>query len=281
MRTNMINACAVVLLLAVFAAGEVQRPAGGSDERGGGGGASAGSSSVGSRGVSAGGAGTVAPTVSSRDVYSGTASRVVANTGLPSSGGGSYAPDLSRSSFVSQSLWLRSQEYFWYLQSFYGVNPYYFRRFYRNSEPLMTPQIAKLTLRQPVALSMSMLEAVEQLETLIRDRQEGKSVSQQEIATRTEQIRDLAKQIRNDQSVAFFDQRKDKDLLKGMNLNTLEALTQLREMITNLNLQLKGLYDQSQTFAVSVDSLTQPSLSSLSKGIEKLSKSIETSTRKI
>ncbi len=35
-------------------------------------------------------------------------------------------------------------------------------------------------------------------------------------------------------------------------------------MITDLNVQLKGLYDQSQTFAVSVDSLTQPSLNSLS-----------------
>ncbi len=280
MKTT-ISACAVVLLLAVSGIAGEQRPAAGSDDRAAGG-ASAGSSSVGSRGISGGGTAAVAPVVSSRDVYSNSSSRVVNNTSFPSgSSGVAHTPDLSRSSFVSQSLWLRSQDYFWYLQSYYGVNPYYFRRFYRNSEPLMTPQIAKLTLRQPVANSMGMLAAVDQLEALIRDRQEGKNVSQQEIAAKTDQIRKLAKEIRNDQSVAFFDQRKEKDLLKGMNLNTLEALAQLREMITDLNVQLKGLYDQSQTFAVSVDSLTQPSLNSLSKGIEKLSKSIETSARKI
>jgi hypothetical protein len=270
--------CAVVLLLAVFSMGGQQRPApAASDDRGARGGGGAGSSSVGSRGVSVGQTSAATPSVVGRGVYSSSPSRVGNGTSLQPGG----TLNLARTSFVNPNVWLRSEEYFWYLQNYYGVNPYYFRRFYRNSEPLMTPQIAKLTLRQPIAWSTSMVASLDSLETMIRDRQEGKDVSQQAIAAKADEIRDLAKQIRSDQSIAFFDQRKDKDLLKGLNLSTPEALAQLREMVTSLNTQLKGLYEEAKPFSVSVNSLAQPSFQSLSKGIEKLTKSIESSAGKI
>jgi hypothetical protein len=269
---------AVVLLLAVSSLASDQRPAAASDDRGhNGGGSVGGSSSLGSRGVSVGQTSTVTPSVSNRD-YGSSSARI---------GGGSLhapvasTPNLSRTSFVSPALWMRSEDYFWFLQSYYGFSPFYFRRFYRNTEPLITPQIAKVTLRQPVQWSYTMIAALDQLEGMIRDRQEGKDVSQKAIAAKTDEIRDLAKQIRNDQSVSFYDQRKDRDLLKGLNLSTPEALAQLRQMVTDMNTQLLGLYDDSRPFSVSLSALGQPSFQSLSKGIEKLSKAIESSARKL
>ncbi len=171
--------------------------------------------------------------------------------------------------------YLRSEDYFWYLRSYYNINPLYFRRFYVNTEPLLTPQLAKLTLRQPFEWSTKMVAAVDDLQAMVMDREAGKSVDPQAIASKTDQIRDLAKQIRRDQSLAYFDQRKDRDLLKGLNLDTLSALKQLRELATDMNTQLKGLYQEQKPFAVSVGTLTQPSFQSLSKGIEKLTKSID------
>jgi hypothetical protein len=268
--------CTVLFLLTLSSAGQ-QRPApAASDDRGARGGG-AGSSSVGSRGVSVGQTSASTPSVVGRGVYSNSPSRV----GNPSLAPMVHAPNLARTSFVSSNLWMRSEEYFWYLQNYYGINPYYFRRFYRNSEPLITPQLARLTLQQPIAWSTNMVAALDSLETMIRDRQEGKAVSQQAIADKADEIRDLAKQIRSDQSIAFFDQRKDKDLLKGSNLSTPEALSQLREMVTSLNTQLRGLYEEAKPFSVSVNSLSQPSFQSLSKGIEKLTKSIESGAGKI
>jgi hypothetical protein len=167
------------------------------------------------------------------------------------------------------------------LRSYYGVDSYYFTRFYRNTEPLLTPQIAKLALRRPLSNSVKMIAAIDGLEALIRDKQAGKSVNQKDIEAKTDEIRDLAKEIRTDPSVMFYDQRKNKDLLKGAKLDTLEALAQLRAFATDLNVQLKNLYGAEKAFAVSLDSLSQPSFQSLSKGIEKLSKNIESSGGRI
>src|SRR5574340_347788 len=108
-----------------------QRPAAGSDDRGsqGGGG---GSSSMGSRGVAASPSTTptIAPAVTNRDVYSNTPAHV---SSLHSSMPTVQTPNLARTSFVSPNLWLRSEEYFFYLRTYYGISPYYFRRFYLNS----------------------------------------------------------------------------------------------------------------------------------------------------
>jgi hypothetical protein len=146
---------------------------------------------------------------------------------------------------------------------------------------LLTPQIARLTLREPLELSARMLSTVDELEALLRAREAGQSVDPKDIAAKTNEIRSLAKQIRQNYTVDFLDQRKSQDVLKGLKLNTVEAVSHLRELVTSLNTQLRDLYEDNKPFAVSVGALTQPSFESLSKGIEKLSKSIESSAKKI
>jgi hypothetical protein len=200
----------------------------------------------------------------------------------PVSGAVSYTPDLRRTSFTSSQSYYDSLSFFYWVHNRFYLDQYYFSRFYRNSEPLITPQLARLTMSQPLSLSNHLLASIDQLEALMRDQQAGKQVSKAEIAAKTEEVRDLAKQIRQDQSIVFFDQRKEKDLLRGTQYAELgpEALTQMREMALDLNRQIRNLYDQKSTATVSVEALSSPSFSSLSKGIERLSKVVSQPVRK-
>ena len=194
-----------------------------------------------------------------------------------------YTPDLRGTSFVSTNSYFQSMDFFYWVRRNYILDRYYFSRFYRNTEPLITPQLARLTLRKPLALSNRLLITVDELEALIRDAQAGKQVDKQQIADKTKEVRELAKQLRQDQSLNYFDQRKDRDLLKGTRYGDLglEAVAQLREMALDLNSQIRSLYEQSSTSTVSVDSLAQPSFMSLSKGIDKLSRVISSSARRL
>jgi hypothetical protein len=199
-----------------------------------------------------------------------------------SSGGAFYMPNLKQTSFTSSRCYYDSLNYFYWVRNNFYLDRYYFSRFYRNTEPLITPQLARLTMSQPLSLSNRLLASIDQLEALIQDRQAGNQVSRDEIAAKTEEIRDLAKQVRQDQSIVFFDQRKDKDLLKGTQYQELglEAIAQMREMALDLNHQIRNLYEQKSTATVSVEALSAPSFSSLSKGIERLSKVVSESSRK-
>ncbi|NWG14392.1 MAG: hypothetical protein HXY20_12750 [Acidobacteria bacterium] len=241
---------------------------------------SSGSSSISSRGIAASSSSATVSTTTSRD-YSGSGH---ASLAMPSGGvTQSYTPDLRHTSFVSAGSYFQSLDFFYWVRRNYFLDRYYFSRFYRNTEPLITPQLARLTLRQPLALSNRLLIAVDELEALIRDAQAGKPADKQQIAEKTKEVRDLAKQLRQDQSLSYYDQRKERDLLKGTQYDSLglEAIAQLREMALDLNNQIRSLYEQSSTSTVSVDSLAQPSFMSLSKGIDKLSRVISNSARRL
>ena len=227
--------------------------------------------------------------VSSAPVSSSTTSRTAVATsnsyvasGSPVASAASYAPDLRRTSFTSSRSYWDSLSYFYWVHNNYYLDRYYFSRFYRNTEPLITPQLARLTMGQPLGLSSRLLASIDQLEAMMQARRAGKEVDKAEIAVKTEEIRDLAKQIRQDQSIVFFDQRKEKDLLRGTQYAELgpEAITQMREMALDLNRQIRSLYEQKSTAIVSVEALSAPSFSSLSKGIERLSKVVGQPTRK-
>ncbi len=190
---------------------------------------------------------------------------------------------LQGTSFTTMDTYYQWQSFYWYLQNQYMMNRLYFTRFYRNREPLVTPDLLRRVVRQPYRLSMQMLTAIDELETMLQDRAAGKPVDKMEIAAKAQEIRELAKRIRTDEALTFVDQRKEKDILKGNNIEALglESINQLREMATDLNSQLKNMYTQNTTSTVSVTSLTQPSVDSLSRGIEKISKVIENSAKKI
>jgi hypothetical protein len=85
------------------------------------------------------------------------------------------------------------------------LNGLYFSRFYRNSEPLVTPELMKLTLRGPLTLSTQMLAAVDQLQLMVTDLQAGKQVAREDLSAKTQEIRDLARKIRQDESLTFVD----------------------------------------------------------------------------
>jgi hypothetical protein len=273
----------VVLLLSLPLL--AQRPA--PEERGGGGGGAA------DRGMSAGTGGGA----TSRGISTGSFSTPSAPAGRPeggnfggpsySGGGGGAAyvptPNLAHSSFSSANSYWAWQGFLSQLQlrymssymSYYMLNSY-MTRFTRNQEPLITPQLMKLALREPLTVSGRLVRAVEDLETMVADRQAGKAVSKDAIADKAHEIRDLAKRIRQDQSLSYVDQRIDRDgKLDATDQLGLEAVAELKQLANDLHTQLKGMFTQSSTATVSVRNLSQPSFEALSKKIEKLSKVVE------
>jgi hypothetical protein len=265
--------------LAVFAILLISLPLAAQGSRSGGGDRGSGGSSVGSSGADT--RGTAADTSSSS--RSDGVSRDF-SSGSPSMG---YSPrpafNLNGTSFDSLYAYYSWNDFYSYLSSRYFLNSFYFSRFYRNSEPLITPALLKLTLREPLSLSSRMLASIDQLEQMVRDVQAGKDVDKQALAAKSNEIRDLAKEIRQNQTLARWDLRKEADLYKGDSLDILspEAFDKLREMAVDLNRQLTNIYNQSSTSTVSLNSFNEPSLASLAKGIERMSKAIGSSSKRM
>jgi len=180
-------------------------------------------------------------------------------------------------------MWYNWNHYFSYLCMDYHMNPFYFNRFYRNTEPLITPEMLKLTLRKPIQQSSEMLRSIDRLEAMLRDAREGNPVNKAALMEQSKKVRELAKQIRKNQTVSIIDLRDDKDLYKVDKENSLspEALEKLREMALDIDRQLRNLYSQSTTSTVSVENYQEPSLESLAKGIERICKSIENSSKRL
>lgn len=202
---------------------------------------------------------------------------------LPSPGGGSRtAPNIKGTSFVSYGNYYQWENFLFSLRSMYGL---YLdtSRFYRNVEPLITPRMAMVATLQPLRLSAQLVATVDELSLQLDEARNGKAVDHKAIEATLDQIRKLAKKIRSDQALSYIDQRPDKDLFKGVKVNDfgLDAIEQMQKLALDLNNQLKALSRQSQTSTVSVDYMTQPSYTSISKGIEKLSKVIQSSAKRL
>jgi HAMP domain-containing protein len=285
MKMFKITVCVLVFALLVSLPLFAQRPA--SEERGGGGGSAGGAapaaastgSGVTSRGISAGDA----------SAATGRTSAGVPSFGGMSTGGGTTyhpTPNLTGTSFASSNSYYEWQNFLFHLRMHYMINGMfmdsYALRFYRNREPLLTPQLMKLALRDALATSTRMVRAVEELEKLVSDLEAGKPVNKEDIALKNREVRDLARKIRQDNSLSFVDRRMEKDVSKDAATDQLglTAVRQLRETVVDLHTQLKGMYSQSSTATVSVNSLSQPSFESLSKRIEKLSKALDTAVKR-
>ncbi|HTY63603.1 MAG TPA: hypothetical protein VMG30_15250 [Acidobacteriota bacterium] len=228
---------------------------------------STGSTTSGSSGGTTGSTGTVTPP-----------STHTPNTGTPV-----YQPNLQGTSFYSFNSYYNWNNYYSYLLTQFNLNPLYFDRFYRNSEPLITPAILKLTLREPIRLSSEILDSVDQLQEMLDAAPEGTQTDRQALVEKSRHIRELAKQIRRNQTLTNYDLRENKNLYgeTGQDAFSPEAMQKLRGMATDLDHQLRDMYRQSSTSTVSVDSYKQPSLESLVKGIEKICKDIEAQSKKL
>lgn len=199
------------------------------------------------------------------------------------SGGVSYKPALEGTSFYSVRAYDYWNDYYFYLLRNYSFSPLYFSRFMRNSEPLITPAVLKTTMSEPLILSRQMLRAIDRLETMLADVRAGKVVDKMAIAEQSRLIAACAKGIRQNRTVNLIDVGEDTDLLKGMDINALspEAINKLRDMALDLNRQLTDLYTTSSSATVSVESYRQASFESMTKGIEKVCKAIENSSKRL
>jgi hypothetical protein len=243
------------------------------------------------RGASSGAASaTTAASASAGSVVSGSGTYVDYSTGMgnrafmasPSYSGISI-PVIQGTSFYSTALYNDWCNYYSYLGRYYGWNPTYFTRFVKNREPLMTPEMLKLTLRQPLFVSAEMLKLIDDLQMMYGDMQAGKAVDKETVIAKSQMIRVLAKQIRQDRTLSLIDLRKETDIFKNdsrIALNA-ESITKLREITLGLIRQLNEMYALSSSSTVSVDSYQEPSFTSLTKGIERVCKAIEKSSKEL
>jgi hypothetical protein len=231
------------------------------------------------------------PSVSSRGIsdpgYSGgsaVTARPSFSTAGPTQSYVPSTPNLTNSSFSSANLYWAYQSFLYDLQMRYMTASMYntFWTRMRNNEPLLTPQILKLALRQPLTLSGRMMRAVDELDEMVRGLQAGKAVSKDEISAKNREIRDLARRVREDNALSFVEQRMDRDAHKAVasDVASLEGVARLRELVTELHTQLKSMYSQNSTLTVSANSLSGPSFQSLSKGIERASKALDAAVKK-
>jgi hypothetical protein len=187
------------------------------------------------------------------------------------------APNLRGTSFGTIGAYYSWNSYYNYLSTNYNVSPIYFSRFYRNTEPLITPDILKLTLRTPILLGARMMNSIDQLEVMFKEVESEATIDGKVLREKSKTIRKLAKQIRNNKTLSIVDLREKTDLYQRNKHDSFdpESLTKLREMAFNLNLQLRKMYNQPSTAVISIDSYSEPSLESLAKGIEEICKDIE------
>ena len=259
---------------------EPPRLSGGSSSRGGGGMAPAVSAPSGGSTRSVSGTGVSGGTSMSRSSVGGNYRSYGGSYGGSSYGGRLYT---DRSSFTSIGCYYQWQNFLTTLSRRYYLNGFSLRRFYVNSEPLVTPGLVRAGLRDPIRWSSDMLTAIDDLEGLVAARQRGDEIPNDSIVGKAKEIRKLAKSIRNDRAIQFFDQRENQDLNKGKRLEKLglEGLGELREIALDMNIQLRNMFRQRTTSTVSVQSLSQPSFKSLSKAIDKLSKTVEKSAKRL
>jgi hypothetical protein len=173
--------------------------------------------------------------------------------------------------------------YYTYLYSYYHVYPGYFDRFMRNREPLLTPALLRLTLRRPLSLSNDMLSAIDDLEAMLSDARDGKAIDKKALLAKAQEIREYAKEIRQDRTLMTLDMGRETSLFKedGVDLLAPETIAKLREMALDLNRQLRNMYSVSSSSTISVDSYKEPSFASVTKGIEKVCKAIEHSSKQL
>ncbi len=192
-------------------------------------------------------------------------------------------PNLQGTSFNSYDLYNRWNDYYYYLNRYYSLNPAYFTRFYHNREPLVTPAMLRLTLRQPLFASTQMLRMIDELEILYRDSLAGKGVDKEALTQKAQSIRKLAKAIRGNRTLSLIDIRAKTNVFdeKEFNALSLESVAKLREMAFDLNRQLSDMIAVSSSSTISVQSYREPSFESISKGIEKACKMIENSSKRL
>lgn len=160
-------------------------------------------------------------------------------------------------------------------------------RFAQGDSPL-TEESIRAILQEPAEVSEQMLQLSAQLEELIRTYQSGSLDAgqfQRLVRAKTSEIRKAARKISGNYYLGFIDQRPSKDLGKedrAANGEQLIALSnELGAFARQLNRDLSNYLEQDQSRVVSVQHLATPSFESVSKGIDRLAKTIDRSAGRV
>lgn len=223
-------------------------------------------------------------------VSAGTVSVPSSRNSMP----GSSSPTVPVQTYTPQGRitynnWYRTAMYidrlmhrFWYLPG-----DSYLWRYAQGDSPL-TQRSVELALRESrqAADLLSMLGI--ELQELITEYEAGR-LAQAEfevlVKAKVKEIRSAAKVIRKDDFLEFIDQRKDDKVpsyQKADSLVEMKALAQLlQDRITAVNQGLTSFYNQDMSRVVGVKELQNPSFDSLTKGIDRLAKTISNSAKRL
>lgn len=171
----------------------------------------------------------------------------------------------------------------------YGYMPRYdYLGIYTQGAPPLSVDAIRLALRDSKDASAGLVQLSLRLETVLNDFKAGR-VSQDEFASRVDEIlsglRTYSKFIRNDDSLGYLDQRSDQKVdsfSRAKSINDLEVLvTELERTARQIDSGISALSDGDGIQTVSVENLSQPSFRSMSKKLDRLTKTIQKSVNRL
>jgi hypothetical protein len=159
---------------------------------------------------------------------------------------------------------------------------------YAQGDSPLTQEAIELALLKPVSASSSLMAMVDELSDLV-DRYEAGEIEKdyfhQTVKVKTKAVRNFAKTIRGDYFLDTFDKRESKldiDVDKASSIAELRQLCEiLRQNATKIDEGLASFYEKDMSRTVDVSELQRPSFESLSKGVDKIAKTIEKSAKKL
>ncbi len=159
---------------------------------------------------------------------------------------------------------------------------------YAQGDSPLTPRLVQFALQDSSLAAASLVALTEKLEPVLQDFREGRldrNDSRREFDRILSDVRKLSKKIRGDHYLSYIDQRptvKIQPRRKAVSWDELGALiTELRQMAVQMREGIVSFYKSDLTRVVNVSDLNQPSFKSISKGIDKLAKTIEKSVDRL
>lgn len=208
-----------------------------------------------------------------------------------SSGGGTSIPvqTYTPGYKIGYGNWIDCMNMLQYLSLRYSFLPYnnYMWR-YAQGDSALTQEAIELALLKPVSASSSLMLMSRELSELIDQYEAGqidRNQFQMRIKSRTKAIRNFAKTIRKDYFLDTFDKRDGDAKFQVDKASSIPELRQLCESLrvnaVKIDEGLTAFYEQDMSRTVSVTELQRPSFESLTKGIDKIAKTIEKSAKRL
>lgn len=171
-------------------------------------------------------------------------------------------------------------------RSYQSIFPYEYLWRYAQGDSPLTPTVMGFALENATEASSSLVELADDLKRLLVDFEAG-ALEHPEFEERFDatlsQVRRRAKQIRTDHSLSFLDLRRSPKTPGHVPVSSTAELHVLVDRLAEAALRIQqgvlGLAEETRV--VSVESLREPSLVSLSRTVEQLARTIERSASRL